>query len=134
SALLTVRQALRGRIPKTAKMENLQQFLDALRDRSLVAAKTAEPDERLQRAGFAVEIAGDANVVEDRHRPEEPDVLKRPRDSEPHDIVDAQTGDVAAAEADLAVGRLIDAGDEIENGGLACAVGTDEAAELAFVD
>ncbi len=93
-------------------------------------AKRAEPDERLQRAGVAVEIAGDADVVENRERAEKPDVLKRAGDAELDDLVDAQAREVAAAERHVAVGRLVDAGDEIEDRGLARAVGPDEPAEL----
>ena len=48
------------------------------------------------------------------------------------DFVDAQSGEVAAAKDHGAVGRLVDAGDQVEDGGLARAVGADEAAELVL--
>jgi hypothetical protein len=50
------------------------------------------------------------------------------------DLVDAQAGERAAVEPDGAGGGLVDAGHEVEDGGLAGAVGADEAAEFALAD
>jgi hypothetical protein len=82
----------------------------------------------------AVEVAGDADVVEDGQRTEEADVLKRARDAERDDFVDAQAGEVAAVKGDGAFGRRVNAGDEIEHGGLARTVGANEADEFVFAD
>ena len=46
----------------------------------------------------------------------------------------SQAGDALAGEADVAVGRLVDAGDHVEDRGLAGAVGADHADDLALVD
>jgi len=48
-----------------------------------------------------VEVAGRAHVVEDRQRTEEPDVLEGTRDAEPHDAVDPEAAEVAAAAVGL---------------------------------
>ena len=50
------------------------------------------------------------------------------------DVGDVHAGDVAALEDDLAGGRRDLAGQHLEEGGLAGAVGADDAAQLAVVD
>ena len=81
-----------------------------------------------------MQIAGDANVVEDRQRPEQADVLERARDAERHDVVHPQPGDIASGETHGAFSGLVDAGDQIEDGGLPGAIRTDEPAEFALMD
>ncbi len=84
--------------------------------------------------GGAVEVAGDADVIEDGERTEEADVLKGAGDAELDDFVDAEAGDGAAVEGNGSLGGLVNAGNEIEDGGFAGAVGADEAAEFVFAD
>ncbi len=60
--------------------------------------------------------------------------MKCAGDAAAGDFRGAVTGDGFAVERDGAGGRAIDAGDEVENRGFACAVGADEADELAFDD
>ena len=65
------------------------------------------------------------DVVERAHAAGELHVLKRPRDAEAGDLIGAEVRDVAVAEADGAVRRAVEAGDVVEYGGLAGAVGAD---------
>jgi hypothetical protein len=93
AALFAVGQALRGGVAEAAEVENIEELFGALRDRGFVGAEGAEADERLDRGGLAVEIAGDADVVEDGEGAEEADVLERARDAKLDDLVDAEAGD-----------------------------------------
>ena len=82
----------------------------------------------------AVELGGGADVVEDAHRAEEPDVLEGAGHAAFGEHVRFHAGGGFSVEGDLAFGRLIDAGDHVEDGGLARAVGADEADQLALAD
>ena len=131
-ALFAIGKALRGGVAEAAEIKNIKELLGAFGDRGFVGAEGTEADERLDRGGRAVEIAGDADVVEDGEGAEEANVLKRAGDAELDDLIDTQSGNGAAVKRDGALGGLVDAGDEIEDGGLAGAVGADEADELVF--
>ena len=60
--------------------------------------------------------------------------MKCAGDAEFDELVDAEAGDGTTVEGDGALGGLIHAGDEVEDSGLARAVGTDEADEFVFTD
>jgi hypothetical protein len=105
-----------------------------LRDGGFVALEGAEADQGVDGGGLAVEVAGDADVVEDRERAEEADVLEGAGDAALDDLVDAQAGQRWPSKWTEPGRGLVDAGDEVEDGGLARAVGADEADELAIVD
>jgi hypothetical protein len=47
-----------------------------------------------------MQVTGDADVVEDAQATEEPDILKRARNTQRDDFVDAQTGEGRAVERD----------------------------------
>ena len=69
----------------------------------------------------------------------EADVLKGPGHSQFRDLVDLEAVDPPASapgrrDEDISCGRLIDAGDAVEEGGLAGAVGTDEGGDLPLPD
>ncbi len=86
------------------------------------AALSARGDQR------HLEVLGDREArIDSRH-------LELARDPEPADPVRRQPGDVASGEADRAGGRREGAGDHVEQGGLAAAIGTDDAAQPAVVD
>ena len=79
-------------------------------------------------------MKGDADVVENGETWEETDVLEGAGDAVCGDVVGLFADDAVLIEKNFPFGRLIDAGDEIENGGFAGAVGTDEADEFTFAD
>src|SRR5690606_36053756 len=76
AALFAVGKTFRGGVAETAEVENFEQLLGAAGDGGFVALEAAETDQRLDRRGGAVEVAGDADVVEDGERAEEADVLE----------------------------------------------------------
>jgi hypothetical protein len=73
------------------------------------------------------------DVVEDRHRRKERDVLERPRDSQPDDPVRRRVEQVLAHEHHAPRLRPVQARDDVERRRLACAVRTDQAHDLALV-
>ena len=76
-------------------------------------------------------IEGGQQVLAHRQAAEQPRHLERAHQPAPRDLVHREAADALAGELHLAgVGR-VDAGDEIDQRGLAGAVGTDQAADLA---
>ncbi len=65
---------------------------------------------------------------------EQLDVLEGTGDAECRDLVRRHVGDVGAVEAEPARGRLVDAAHQVEDGGLARAVGADDGEDLALLD
>ena len=87
--------------------------------------------------GYAVpevHVAGGAHVVENAQRTEEADVLKRARDAAGGNAIGTVTDDGFSGESDLAGGRPINAGDQIEDRRFPRAIGSDEADEFALAD
>ena len=78
-------------------------------------------------------VASDEDVLQDGHVGEEPDVLEGAGDAGRGDLEGLGRQDVALV-ADLALGGDVEAGEAVEEGGLAGAVGADEADDLAAVD
>ena len=76
----------------------------------------------------------DEHVLERGHVVEEADVLERPRHAERRDLVRRARGDVDVLEEDPARGRLVDAGQDVEEGRLAGAVRADQADDRAARD
>ena len=111
-----------------------------------------EAPKRLEDVVVRLRVARGENVVVDRFALEQADVLERARHAAGHDVVGllAEGLDIRFAhivlddgvalpddctvENDAALGERVDARDEVEDGGLARAVGTDERDDLALVD
>src|SRR4029450_8157087 len=74
------------------------------------------------------------DVLERGHVLEQPDVLERPADPPLGDRVRRLAGDLVAVEDDHAPGRLVDAGDHVEERRLAGAVRADQADDRALGD
>src|SRR5688572_5938122 len=79
-------------------------------------------------------VARGDDVLEDGHARKQPDVLKRPRYSEPRYLVRLQSVHTRAHDTDVARRRLIHAGQEIEDRGLARAVRADETVDLTLTN
>src|SRR6266404_6123891 len=88
---------------------------------------------RLRHAVRALERAAD-DVVERRHAPEGAHHLPRPGHAETADALGPGARDVGAVEGDAPLVGMHVAGDAVEERGLAGAVGTDEADDLARLD
>jgi len=129
AALFTVREAAGLDVAGTQQMEEIEQLVHPASDGRFVLAKCASPDEGLPGTGRPMQIAGRANVLEDREAPEEPDVLKRAGDAE---AAMAWAGNPARSRraGECSGGRRIEAGDQVEDGRLAGAVGADQADKL----
>ena len=99
-----------------------------------------EPIEDLQRLGAPlrrrtlVRVAADENVLEDRERREEREVLERARDAGPGDAVRRKRKQVVPVERDATGPRLVEPADAVEEGRLARAVRSDERTDLAELD
>ena len=77
------------------------------------------------------DLARDAQVVAHRQVGEQLEPLERARDPEPGPLVRVEPAHVAAVEQDPARRRREHAGDDVEQRGLARAVGPDQAGDLA---
>ena len=78
-----------------------------------------------------MELLGDLDVVQHRELAEQADGLEGAGDAALGDQVGPQPGDVGAVQADRAAGGAQEAGDDVEQGGLAGAVGADDTEDLA---
>jgi hypothetical protein len=74
------------------------------------------------------------HVLPHGHVEEEAERLERPRDPLARDPVRIEPRDALAGEDDVAVGRLVDSRDEVEERRLAGAVRADDADDLALAD
>jgi hypothetical protein len=74
------------------------------------------------------------HIVEHAQAVKESDILEGPGDPQSGHLVGLFLGDLRVQEADAAAGGQIGTGDHVEAGGLARAVGTDQAYQLAFFD
>src|SRR5688572_24443158 len=77
-------------------------------------------------------VAGCQHIVEHGHAREKANVLKRARDSVRGDFIRTFAIDALPFEMNFSGGRLVDAGQQIENRRLACAVWSDESVDLAL--
>ena len=86
---------------------------------------------RLSRVAREQRAGGD--VLQHRHLRERLHDLEGAREPEPRDLVGPHPGDVAAVEEHASGGRRMHAGDQIDQGGLAGAIRSDQAEDLAFL-
>ena len=123
-----------GLVGEGVEAEDLEEVHGLGGDLSFASAEArgAEGDVEEVVPGDVVE--GDADVVEDGELWGQSDVLEGSADAKLIDAVGWPGGDAFAIERDGAGGGGIDAGDEIERGGFASAVGADEGNELAGVE
>jgi hypothetical protein len=75
-------------------------------------------------------VPADEHVLEHGHRREELDVLERARDPAPDDAVRRRAQQALAVEGDLALVRLVQARDQVEERRLPGPVGPDQAGDL----
>src|SRR4029079_8403210 len=81
-----------------------------------------------------VAVCGRHHVLPHGHVQEQPQRLERAGDPLARDLVGLEAADALTREPDVALGRLVDAGDEVEQRRLARAVRPDHAHDLALVD
>ena len=114
------------------RIEHLHQRSGFLEARLAFGLEGAAPHQIEPDALFQPLVVADHDVVEDRQRQRQARALEGARDAGMVDGLRRGMGDVATAESDAAgIGR-VDAGHDVEEGGLAGAVGTDQAENLAL--
>src|ERR1700736_3020394 len=79
-------------------------------------------------------ISCDDDVFQRGHLPPEPDVLKGPGDASTCDLMTLDAAQPYAVEGYGSRAGTVDAGDRVEAGRLACAVGADQPEDLAAPD
>src|SRR5215211_1347217 len=105
-----------------------------LADRLLLLPHPRRAQHRSEQPRLHPRVLADHDVLDGRHRLEEADVLERPRDAGLRDPVRARAGDVAVLEGDLARGGLVEAGEQVEERGLARPVRADDGDDRALRD
>ena len=85
-------------------------------------------------AAGVVQFDHGADVLLDRHAAEDRGLLRQIAEAHAGALVHRLAGDVLAVEPDLAAVRGDQAGDHVEAGGLAGAVGAEQAGDLAALD
>ena len=119
------RQFARQPVRIAAKPDPFDQRLRPLPPRGVPAPAADQVGEA--HAGHAV--LGRQHVLEHGHAPEDAQVLEGPDDAEPHDPLRRQAEQVHLPEADPA-GGFVDAGERVDECGLAGAVRADQAQHL----
>ncbi len=86
-----------------------------------------------EHAALRAAVPAHHDVLQRRHLVEEADVLEGARDAQPGDLRREHAGDLATLEADGARRGPVDAGDGVEQRGLAGPVGADQPDDLVLV-
>ena len=97
-------------------------------------AELAGSEDGVEPGVLRADVVGGLDVLKDRHLLKEADVLERPGDPERGDAIGGEPGGRGAVDVDRALGRDVDPGDEVEDRGLARAVGPDEPDKLLGQD
>ena len=132
-----VRERVRGLVPAVAHQplaEEREPLLGERPDLALLAPLAGCPEDRAEGARARVAVGRRHDVLADGHVEEQAKRLERPRDPLARDQCGSRPGDALAREDDVALRRLVDAGDEVEERRLAGAVRADHADDLALVD
>ncbi len=98
----------------------------------LVLAVAGGVQQGVQHIGPGMDVAAHLHVFQHRKVLEQLDVLEGTHDAQLGHFLGGEVGDVPPVKQDLAGGHLVSAGAEIEKGGLAGAVGADDAEDLAL--
>ena len=101
---------------------------------SLLASLGRRPEDRAEPGGVQVVVLADQDVLDRGHGREQADVLVGPRDAVVGDLVRPQLVDRVAVEGDRALVGLVEAGEAVEEGRLAGAVGPDDAGDRALLE
>jgi hypothetical protein len=130
--LQAVGQRVHGGAGQVADVDELE----GLARGGAVAALLApcEPQPAAQRPCPHEVMAADHDVLEDRERREDAEVLEAARDPDPGQLAGRQPQEVPAVERHGATARLVHARQRVEQRALAGAVGTDHREQLAAGD
>ena len=129
--LVAVGEVVRVLVVAAAEAAELEQLVGLLPRGALLALQRRRLEHRAQDPALQPRVHADEHVLERGHALEEADVLERAPDAALGDRVRRLAGDVVAVEDDLARGRLVDAGEHVEERRLAGAVRPDQADDRA---
>ena len=127
--LVAVREHGGGRVGEAGEPHALDRLVG---DRSRPAQHAAAAEELP--APALARLRRDADILARGQGGKDVAELEGARDSLLRHLMDRQSGDVFAGEDDLRRARLEHAGDQVEDGGFARAVGADDGANLARLD
>ena len=118
------------------QLEEVDDLLHAGAVRELLAARLADPRQGGERAVADVLVPPEHQVVEDGEVGEQLDVLEGPGHAEPRDRRWTHAHQLVAVQLHRALLGPVDAGEDVEDAGLARAVGADEREQLvgAYVE
>ena len=117
----------------SGEIEKVDHLLDGLAVRELLAPHARREQHLAEDVGLRAAVAADQQVVQHRGVLEQLDVLEGAGDAASRRWCGGDAGDVLALENEAAAGRLVDAADEVEDRGLAGAVGADDGEDLALL-
>src|SRR5882672_1825365 len=132
--LQAIGQRARRRLADGLDLQEVDDALDGGAVGQLLGARGAPPERVGEDVAAHLEQAPRHDVVEHAHALEEGDVLEGARDAERRHVGRPQARAVGAGEADTALGGLVEAADDVEQRGLAGAVGADDGQDLAALD
>ncbi len=132
-ALLAVGEVAGEVLGLAVEADELQEFHGPGAGGGFGAVESGSAEEGGPEALAGAGVAADEHVFQDGHVGEEPDVLEGAGDACGGDLEGLGREDLAFV-ADFALGGDVEAGEAVEEGGLAGAVGSDEADDLAAVD
>src|SRR5262245_58456377 len=128
------RQVTSHLVPVPGDAKELQMAQGSPVEIMLLAAEARRSDESSDEATWHVAMEPLADVVERGELGEQRDLLERARHSSARERMAREPGNVAAVEDHVSGGRRECTCDDVEEGGLAGAVRTDEADELPRLD
>src|SRR5471032_2347437 len=132
--LIAIRQETRGALGELADADEVQQLLGALADRRFFQARGLVAEHGAEHALMGAHVAADHDVFQRRHLAEQTDVLEGAGDAGLGHFMRRGRRIRLAGQLESARVRLIQAGDDVEEGGLAGAVRPDQAVDLALHD
>ena len=116
------------------EIEEGDQLVGALAELGLLPLDPGQPQGVAQMVAPGAAVPPDHDVLAHGHGAEEGEVLEGSADAEIGDAVGRRPQQRAALEEDVALVRGVEAAEAIEKGGLAGAVGADQADDLPLVD
>ena len=133
-ALGAVGEILRIVVGEGGELEDLEQLEGFALDGCLALKVATAAGDAVEEAVAEAVVLGDADVVEHRHVGPQADVLEGARHAQGGDPVRFEAGGRSPADADGAGAWLVEAADQVEDGGLAGAVGADQPDHFTLIE
>src|SRR5581483_3599130 len=133
-ALVAVRQIAGQLVGFSVQTDQVQQVESALGGALLLHGEGRQLEDCLERVEAQPGMFADQNVLDGGHVVEQADVLEGAGDAAIDDLVGLEPDNALAGEDQLAAGRREQAGDDVEERGLAGPVRADQAEHLALFD